>query len=110
VSKVTPTEKGQSASAKAALLKARATVLAAKPELEIDLNEVPINVINDRLDQAHATLDLLHTAMAERESAELFIETLNWQTLSTAIYSVMLRIREAQETAGEWHSRRAVKS
>jgi hypothetical protein len=78
--------------------------VSGKTAPSLTRNEQPINVINDRLDQAHATLDLLHTALAERESAELFIETLNWQTLGTAIYSVMLRIREAQETAGVWHT------
>ena len=74
-----------------------AATARAKPET--DINELPINVINERLDQAHATLDLIYTAVANSECRDEFLETLCQRTLVVSVHSAMLRIEEAIEAA-----------
>jgi hypothetical protein len=70
--------------------------MAAEP---IDLNALPVNVIHDRLNQAHATLDLIHTMTTVGGCADAHIETLCKNTLGDSIHSAMLRIEEAMEAA-----------
>ncbi len=81
--------------------KPRAALHKPKPE---DMNELPVNIINDRLGQAHATLDLIYTMTANYDCSEEHIETLCKNTLSEAIHSAMLRIEEALEAAKGVHS------
>ena len=56
-------------------------------------SESPINIINDRLGQARATLDLIHTGLNDSG----FAEGLYSETLGLAVYSAILRIDEARE-------------
>jgi hypothetical protein len=65
---------------------------AAKPPRQ---SEEPINIINDRLGQARATLDLIHTGLNDSE----FADGLYNGTLAHAVYSAILRIEEAMEAA-----------
>lgn len=84
------------------LERAAARRSGSQPE---DLNELPINVLNDRLNQAHATLDLIYTATIVRENGEAFLESLNGETLCTAMRSAMRRIEEAMAAADKWNAR-----
>jgi hypothetical protein len=61
--------------------------------------ELPINVINDRLGQARATLDLIHTGLNDSE----FADGLYNGTLAHAVHSAILRIEEAMEAAETMH-------
>jgi hypothetical protein len=67
----------------------------AKPEAQ--LNSLPVNVINERLDQAHATLDLIYTMVVQTDRRQEMIESLCERTLIIAMHSAMLRIQEAKE-------------
>jgi hypothetical protein len=58
-----------------------------------------LDVICDRLGQAHATLDLLHTMAADPDRQQEMLEGLCEGTLNYAIHSAMLRIEEALEAA-----------
>jgi hypothetical protein len=71
---------------------------AAEPR---DLDDVPINIINERLDRAHATLDLIYTIAVSADSEEL-IESLCGHTLENALHSAMEQIREVKEAANSW--------
>ena len=62
------------------------------------LNDLPINIINDRLDRAHATLDLLYS-IAIDERGEDILETLSTNTLQTAMHDAMRNIDEARDAA-----------
>jgi hypothetical protein len=73
-----------------------ASVPAARPETSLD--DLPINIINERLNRAHATLDLLYS-MAVDDHGEIILETLCQGTLSTAMHSAMQNIEEALEAA-----------
>jgi hypothetical protein len=70
----------------------------ATTEEAADLSKLPINVLNERLCEAHATLDLLYTMTAGADALE-HIETLCKGTLSHALHGAMLRIEEALEAA-----------
>ena len=73
------------------------TPIKRQPE---DLLERPINVLNDRLAQAHAVVDLLYTlALGDTGSGEP-IESLCHGTLIESLHGVMLRIEKAQQAAG----------
>ena len=61
-------------------------------------SEAPINIINDRLDRAHATLDLLYS-IAIDERGEDILESLCTDTLQTAMHDAMVNIRAALEAA-----------
>jgi hypothetical protein len=71
---------------------------ASKPPRQ---SEEPINIINDRLAQARATLDLIHTGLNDSE----FADGLYNGTLAHAVYSAILRIEEAMEAAETLHNR-----
>lgn len=55
------------------------------------------NLIEEKLSEAHATLDLLYCALVDTDSAGAYLETLNPETLSQAVSTVMHRITEARE-------------
>ena len=61
--------------------------------------EDPIDIINNRLGQARATLDLIHTGLND----SLWVEELYEHTLALAVHSAILRIEEAMEAAEAWN-------
>jgi hypothetical protein len=67
--------------------------------------ETAHEIIHDRLNQAHATLDLLFTLVTDHGTAGgeagKHIEDLCPRTLEYSLHSAMLRIAEAQEAAGK---------
>jgi hypothetical protein len=70
--------------------------------------EEPINIINDRLGQARATLDLIHTGLEDSlcrgDLPSAFVDSLYNGTLAYAVYSAILRIEEAMEAAETLHT------
>jgi hypothetical protein len=85
ITRIRPAKAGQRASVKAKLLEVHnRNHPASELKPEVDLNELPINVINDRLDQAHATLDLIYTMTINHDCSEEHIEALCKNTPSTA--------------------------
>lgn len=61
--------------------------------------ERPVDIIHDRLSQAHATLDLLYTLTASPRNSHELIEEMCDGTLHNALHGAMLRISEAMEAA-----------
>jgi hypothetical protein len=59
----------------------------------------PRNLIEATLTEALATLDLMFSGLVhtDHSDAELFLETLNPDTLSAALRAAMRRIREARQ-------------
>jgi hypothetical protein len=75
-----------------------------------DLDKLPINVINHRLNEAHATVDLLYAVAAEHTGAPASLG-LHQGTLAATLHSVMCRIEEAQEAAAEmWETAELAKA
>jgi hypothetical protein len=70
------------------------TRIKRQPE---DLLERPINVLDDRLAQAHAMVDLLYTLASADNNGGEHIESLCTGTLIQSLHGVMLHIEEAQE-------------
>lgn len=66
-----------------------------------DLLERPINVLNDRLAQAHATVDLLYTLAIADNNGREHIESLCKGTLIQSLHGIMLCIDEAIEATGK---------
>ena len=67
-----------------------------------DLDDLPINIINERLDGAHATLDLIY-AIAISADSEQLLESLSLGTLTNAVQSALRQIEEAKEAANrQW--------
>jgi hypothetical protein len=68
----------------------------------------PRYLIEARLSEALATLDLIFSGLvhSDRPDAELFLETLNPDTLSAALRGAMRRIREAQQVLEQLHALR----
>jgi hypothetical protein len=65
---------------------------------QADILDLPINIINERLNRAHATLDLLYS-IAVDERGEDILETLCRDSLETAMHSAMQNIEEALKAA-----------
>jgi hypothetical protein len=66
--------------------------------LERDILDLPVNIISDRLNRAHATLDLVYTAISlDRDQGEMFIEQLDVDTLDYALNTAMSMIKEAKD-------------
>ena len=63
--------------------------------------ENPIDTIDARLSQAHARLDLIYAAAADRDHAQSFLEGSSKVTLADALDSAMHHISEALEAARE---------
>ncbi len=61
--------------------------------------DLPINVINERLSRAHATLDLMYTAMVNRDYRQEFLEQLCTDTLVESLHGAMTCIQEARDAA-----------
>ncbi len=82
-----------------------AAKIKAKPVSEpAEINGLlPIDVIHDRLDQAHATLDLILTLVSNRATAEEQVDMLCDDTLAAALYGAMSRIEEAKDAAEQLH-------
>lgn len=73
---------------------------APQPKPAADIDQLcQFDIVADRLNQAHATLDLIYTLTTNNNCSEEHIETLCEGTLSDAIHSAMLRIEEALEAA-----------
>lgn len=70
-------------------------------EAEVVSRLCRLDVIFDRLGQAHATLDLLYTTAADGDRKQEALEGLCEGTLTNGIHSAMLRIEEAMEAAKE---------
>ena len=66
---------------------------------QVDFNDLHVNVIHDRLNQAHATLDLIYAMTTIGGCRDEHIETLCKNTLGDSIHSAMLRIEEAMAAA-----------
>jgi hypothetical protein len=81
-----------------AKLAAVPSVPAADSKPSIGSDEHPINIINDRLDRAYATLDLLYSIMLDERGVHI-VESLCTDTLQTVMHDAMQNVREAQEAA-----------
>lgn len=69
-----------------------------------DLNKEPINLINDSVATAHATLDVL-LELTYADDAHERLESLGIASLSQVLHATMRRIEAAKEQANELHSR-----
>ncbi len=55
----------------------------------------PADIIQNRLTQAYATLDLIYTMTVNRQHSQELIESLREGTIGDAVHGAMLRIEEA---------------
>jgi hypothetical protein len=78
------------------------TPIAPKPVLELDLADEPINIIDERLGHARATLDLLLRFFngCDRQALDLRDDTLDF-----VLYGAMERIDEARKAANVLNDR-----
>ena len=86
------------------MAKSKSKAKPPKAAAEPNINELSINVINDRLGEAHATLDLILTLTS---IPDYETESLCDGTLNTAVHSAMLRIEEAKAAAEKWYAMKA---
>jgi hypothetical protein len=67
------------------------SITAAKPPRQED----PVDIINDRLGEARATLDLIQSGLTDPD----FVDSLFNDTLAHAVHGVIQRIEEAMAAA-----------
>lgn len=74
------------------------------PDGQTDTDEEPLDVINEHLNQATATLDLMFGLSSSGGCAGAHLEELREYTLSTVAYGLMQHIERAQCAARELHA------